>query len=261
MDAGPYTEFFSAGISFTLDCPGVVYASSDLFAAYVNGGRYVSQRHFRRIRRRGWCRSDPGGRVVFENCTFRISPHRRASVQLSPTTNEAHLTITDSVFANNGVAAGGGGIIIQPSRGVTATAVIERTQVTGNTYGIVANASAGTVLVEVGTVRSPTMLSTASGPNWGIDCIHCRRAQRIGPKRRQWYQCDRCRWLCVAQRLGSRVECDGLKHGERRHHRLIQEQCDCRQRQTRRDAGERQPAVRNRARRTIPAVLAARQLQ
>ena len=71
------------------------------------------------------------------------------AVQFAPTAAGAHLTITDSVFANNGVASGGGGIVIQPSAGVKATAVIERTQVTGNTYGIVANGSGGTALVEI----------------------------------------------------------------------------------------------------------------
>ena len=72
---------------------------------------------------------------------LHVSEFHRISgeaVQFAPTAAGAQLTITDSVFANNGLAGSGGGIIIQPS-GVTAGVVIERTQVTGNTYGIVAN--------------------------------------------------------------------------------------------------------------------------
>ena len=92
-----------------------------------------------------------GGKVVFENCTFQnFTASPGEAVQFAPTVAGAQLTITDSVFTNNGIAGSGGGIIIQPSAGVTAGAVIERTQVTGNTYGIVANGIAGgTALVEV----------------------------------------------------------------------------------------------------------------
>ena len=79
---------------------------------------------------------------------FNASPGE--AIQFAPTVAGAHLTITDSVFTNNGTAGSGGGVIIQPSGGITAGAVIERTQLAGNTYGIVANGFAGgTALVEV----------------------------------------------------------------------------------------------------------------
>ena len=57
------------------------------------------------------------------------------------------MTVTDSVFTNNGTPAQGGGIILEPT--AAASVVIERTQVTGNTYGIFAGGIFGTILVEV----------------------------------------------------------------------------------------------------------------
>ena len=61
------------------------------------------------------------------------------------------MTITDSLFANNGLTGSGGGIIIQPSGSGGAQAVIERTTVTGNTYGIFANntGSTGSILLHI----------------------------------------------------------------------------------------------------------------
>ena len=76
------------------------------------------------------------------------------------------MTIADSVFANNGVAGSGGGVIVQPSAGVTADVVIERTQLTGNTYGIVANGFAsGTVLIEV---RNSTIANSIFDGIWAV---------------------------------------------------------------------------------------------
>ena len=81
---------------------------------------------------------------------FRISLQSPGeAIQFAPNAAGAHLTITDSVFANNGNASGGGGIVIQPASGVVAGAVIERTQVVGNTHGIFADGSHGMALVEV----------------------------------------------------------------------------------------------------------------
>jgi hypothetical protein len=101
--------------------------------------------------------------VVFEDCAFQnFTASPGMAVQFAPTAGQAHLTITDSVFSNNGVPSGGGGIVIQPS-GVNATAVIERTQVANNTYGIVANGSGGTVLLEI---RYSTIAKSAFHGIW-----------------------------------------------------------------------------------------------
>jgi hypothetical protein len=153
LDAGPYTDGFIDSVSYTVDCKGVVYGSGGgfVFSLSNNSNQLVVFRNVIFDGSAGGAIAVQilGGRVVFENCTFQnftVSPGQ--AVQFAPTV-AAHLTITDSVFANNGTASGGGGIVIQPSGGVTATAVIERTQVAGNTYGIVAIGSGGTVLAEV----------------------------------------------------------------------------------------------------------------
>ena len=127
--------------------------------------------------------------MVFENCTFQnFTAAPGMAVQFLPTLSGTHLTVTDSVFTNNGTGTGGGGVIIQPTGGFTAAAVIERTQFASNTYGIVANGSGGTVLAEV---RYSSVAGNTLDGIWaftgGYVCIHRCRAQRIGPKRRQWH--------------------------------------------------------------------------
>jgi hypothetical protein len=56
----------------------------------------------------------------------------------------AKLHVTDSVIKNSGNGTSGGGIIIQPFGSGGAHAVIERTTVENNTYGIFANNTGGT---------------------------------------------------------------------------------------------------------------------
>jgi hypothetical protein len=153
LDAGPYTEDSrnnnNTQASFTLDCRGVVYAAAGVGAFFVGGPNVV----FRNITFDGAAGGNGAvfivsGNVVFEHCTFQNFTGN--AVTANPTSAGAHLTITDSVFAHNGAAAGGGGIIIYPSGGITMGVVIERTQVTDNTYGIyVSGQYGGTSLVEV----------------------------------------------------------------------------------------------------------------
>jgi hypothetical protein len=154
LDAGPYYESFSTNVSFTLDCRGVVYTASPsgAFEIATQASALVTIRNviFDGAGGGGGGFQILSGKVVFENCTFQnFTAFSGQAVQFAPTAAGAYLTITDSVFANNGIGAGGGAIYIQPSGGVTASAVIERTQVANNTYGIVANGTGGTVLVEV----------------------------------------------------------------------------------------------------------------
>jgi hypothetical protein len=169
LDAGPYTESFLSGDSFTLDCRGVVNGLGNSFAFIIGSTPVVTFRHviFDGSAGGGGAVQILGGRVVFENCTFQnytASPGE--AVQFAPTAAGAHLTITDSVFANTGLAGSGGGIYIQPAAGITAGAVIERTQVTGNTYGIVANGfGSGTALVEV---RYSTISDSVFDGIWAV---------------------------------------------------------------------------------------------
>jgi hypothetical protein len=169
LDAGPYSVSLTTNISFTLDCRGVVYTNSSVFAFSVYGPVFT----FRNVIFDG----SPGGggavqitggaKVVFENCTFQnFTASPGEAVQFAPTIAGAHLTIADSVFTNNGLAGSGGGVIVQPAAGITAGVVIERTQLTGNTYGIIANGFAsGTALVEV---RYSTIADSVFDGIWAV---------------------------------------------------------------------------------------------
>jgi hypothetical protein len=178
MDAGPYTEGFSINYSYTVDCPGVVYTSTNFngFAftlSQVNNGSNQTVT-FRNVIFDGAAGGGGavqiggilggGGRVVFEHCTFQnftASPGQ--AVLFAPTVVGAHLVITDSVFFNNGIAGGGAGIFVQPSGGVTVSVVVERTQVAGNTYGIFANGTGGSTLIEV---KDSTIAESAIDGIW-----------------------------------------------------------------------------------------------
>jgi hypothetical protein len=163
LDAGPYPENVAANFSYTVDCKGVIYTSNLVTFAFSTNQQVT----FRNVifdgaaGGGGAVQITGGGRVVFENCTFQnFTASPGEAVQFAPTVAGAHLTITDSVFANNGIAGSGGGVIVQASGGVTAAAVIERTQLTGNSYGIAASAtSGGTALVEV---RYSTIANSAN---------------------------------------------------------------------------------------------------
>ncbi len=151
LDAGPYTESFNAGLSFTLDCRGVVYTSSSGFAiSLLPGGNPNPLVVFRNAifdgsAGGGGAVQITGASVVFENCTFQnFTAAPGTAILFAPSAAVAYLTIRDSLFANNGLGTSGGGIIIQPSGSGSAHAVIERTTVENNTYGIFANNTGGT---------------------------------------------------------------------------------------------------------------------
>jgi hypothetical protein len=150
LDTGPYFESLTATTSFTLDCDGVVYASTTTYAIKVQTANAPVVR-FRHVTFDG---ANGGGgaaavgitggsNVIFEDCTFQN--FLGEGVQFEPSAAGAHLTVTDSIFANNG-----GGVFILPLQGVKATAIIERTQITGSVIGIQATSTTtGTVLVDV----------------------------------------------------------------------------------------------------------------
>ena len=171
LDAGPYTENRAFGLPVTVDCRGVVYAggNSAFSLAFQLGTSNVTFRHviFDGASGGGSAVQIAGGRAVFEDCTFQnFTASPGDAIQFAPTVAGAQLTVTDSVFANNGVAGSGGSILIQPSAGVTAGVVIERTQITGNTYGIIAAGDAGgTALVDV---RYSTIANSVFDGIWAV---------------------------------------------------------------------------------------------
>jgi hypothetical protein len=158
LDAGPYFENFITSLSFTLDCRGVIYVgggASNFSFSLQASAQVVTFRHviFDGVFGGGGAvQIVGGGKVVFEDCTLQnFTGGPGEGIQFAPTAAGSHLTITDSIVANNGIpgGGGGGGIFILPSGGVTAGAVIERTQVTGNSTGIFALGTDGPALVEV----------------------------------------------------------------------------------------------------------------
>jgi hypothetical protein len=172
LDAGPYFGGFTTSVSFTLDCRGVIYAGGSGFAISTIAMAVAPVITFRHVIFDGSAGGGGavqilGGKVIFEDCTFQnFTASPGEAVQFAPTAVGAQLTITDSVFANNGIAGSGGGIIVQPSAGVTAGVVIERTQVTGNTYGVIANGfGSGTALVEV---RNSTIANSVFDGIWAV---------------------------------------------------------------------------------------------
>jgi hypothetical protein len=169
LDAGPYVNGFGLNFSYTVDCRGVVTSAGTAFAFLVNNaGQVVTIRNviFDGSKGGAGAIQIQGGRVVLENCTFQnFTAAPAEAIQFVPTA-AAHLTVADSVIANNGTVSGGGGIVINPSApGIKATAVIERTQVTGNSYGIVAIGSSGTALVEI---RYSSIASNALDGIWSF---------------------------------------------------------------------------------------------
>jgi hypothetical protein len=75
----------------------------------------------------------------------------------------AELHVTDSVIKNSGNGSSGGGIIIQPSGSGSVHAVIERTAVERNTYGIFANNTGGTGTILLHIKDSTVANSTVNG--------------------------------------------------------------------------------------------------
>src|SRR5436305_14230085 len=72
-------------------------------------------------------------------------------IRFAPQSGSAKLHVVDSLVENNGLAAGGGGIVIQPAGAGTARVTMERIAVKNNSFGLFANGngSAGTVIVQM----------------------------------------------------------------------------------------------------------------
>jgi hypothetical protein len=157
LTPGDFGSGFSITSSLTIDCGagqvGAITGGGISIAAGPTGVVIV-----RNLTINGFANAFPGtigilvtsvGKLVIEHCNiigFPASPG--LGIEFAPS-NSALLRVSDSTIDNNGTAGSGGGILVQPSAGVTAGVVIERTQLTGNTYGIAAGGASGTSLVEV----------------------------------------------------------------------------------------------------------------
>jgi parallel beta helix pectate lyase-like protein len=97
-----------------------------------------------------------GAALFLENCVIEnwnaAATGPGIGVKFSPPAGvAAKLHVTDCVVRNNGLAASGGGIIVQPAGSGSVRALVERTKVENNTYGIFANGmnATGTIIVQI----------------------------------------------------------------------------------------------------------------
>ncbi len=107
-----------------------------------------------------------GSALFVEHCVIENwnSGSPATGIHFSPPSGvTAELHVTDSIIKNNGNGTAGGGIIIQPSGSGSAHAVIERTTVENNTYGIFANNAGGTGTILLHIKDSTVANSTVNG--------------------------------------------------------------------------------------------------
>ena len=109
------------------------------------------------------------GALTLENCVVQNWNASTGSsigigIRVAPPAGvTARLHVTDSLIRNNGLAASGGGIIIQPAGSGSARVVIERTRVENNTFGIFANGIGSTGVISVQVRDSVVSDSAFSG--------------------------------------------------------------------------------------------------
>jgi Right handed beta helix region len=126
--------------SITIDCAGI---SAGVFNVTINGpGIVVTLRNLiitgANIGSLG-VDFQNGSALFVEHCVIEnwTEGGNAIGIHFAPPSGvRAFLYVTDSVIKNNGSGSGGGGVIILPSGSGAARAVIERTTVENNVYGI-----------------------------------------------------------------------------------------------------------------------------
>jgi len=153
--------------SITIDCAGT---SAGAYAVSISGDGIVVRLRNLTISTIGITGGNIGvdfqnGAALFiENCVIDSwNAGIGAGIHFAPTSGTAKLHVTDSVIRNNGVPAGGAGIWVVPGSGAQARVAIERTVVENNTYGVIADGSVGTALVEL---KDSTIANNAINGIW-----------------------------------------------------------------------------------------------
>jgi hypothetical protein len=154
LDSGPFGAFLSYTTitkSITIDCAGTAMGDSiivnapDIVVRLRNLTIGLGPDGFTGIN------YIDGAALFVENCVIQrsiVTPG--IGIKVAPGGGStARLYVTDSVITGNGLAASGGGIVIQPTGTGSARVVIERTRVENNTYGIFANGAGSTGLIAV----------------------------------------------------------------------------------------------------------------
>jgi hypothetical protein len=164
LDAGDFTSGsqFTIVKSLTIDCAGLIAGlTGNLGGINIDGGLIVVK--LRNLTINGTVGGSIGiqflnGHSLYvENC--KISGfHGSGSgggvgIRFLPQSGTTgRLFVKDSVITDNGQAASGGGIVVQPhDNGSSARVVIDHTRVEGNTYGIFGNGTntTGTISMTV----------------------------------------------------------------------------------------------------------------
>ena len=154
--------------SLTIDCAGT---SAGVYSVIINGpGIVVTLRNLNinGLTLQGSYGVDflNGSALFVEHCVIEnwTVPGAAIGIRFAPPNGvTAELHVTDSVIKNNGNGTSGGGIIIQPSGSGAVHAVIERTTVENNTYGIFANNTGGTGSILLHIKDSTVANSTVNG--------------------------------------------------------------------------------------------------
>jgi hypothetical protein len=153
VNAGNYQSLVITQ-SVTIDCAGAVGLSNGNIL--VNGAGIVVRLRHLSISRTGVgevaIEAENMAALYVENCVitnvnavnFQAPPY--LGIEFKPSAN-AQLFVTNSIISNNGNAGSiSGGIDMVPASGVTATVSINRSEINGNIFGIVADGTGGGII-------------------------------------------------------------------------------------------------------------------
>jgi hypothetical protein len=168
LNTGYYTSGVTISQSVTIDCAGGV--GSSIGNIIVNGADIVVRLRNLSFNGEGFGSDAVDAKnmaaLYIENCVITNFDYGNAAneppfigIKFEPSVN-AQLFVTNSIISNNGYSGSGsvsGGIYVVPMSGVTAQVSIDRSEISGNIFGIVADGTSG------GTVRAIISDSVVSG--------------------------------------------------------------------------------------------------
>jgi hypothetical protein len=140
--------------SVTIDCAGAV-GSADLLT--INGTGIVVRLRNLSFNREGYgafgIDAQNMAALYIENCVITNDNNAQGDnfgtyigIKFEPSAN-SQLFVTNSIISNNGVSGSvSGGIDIVPASGVTAQVSIDRSQINGNIFGIIADGTSGGII-------------------------------------------------------------------------------------------------------------------
>jgi hypothetical protein len=174
LDAGPSNILAGAHIdrSITIDCQTAIWGLVvDEPGATVTLRNVVVSSFTQMVMSDVGIDFQNGAALILDHCTVQqwnglssTSTGPAIGIRFAPPAGvTASLHVSDSLITGNGLAASGGGIIIQPAGSGSARVLIERTRVENNTYGLFANGMGSTGLISVHVRDSVVSNSVASG--------------------------------------------------------------------------------------------------